>query len=162
MPPTEAETSEITWTIWKTVLDLTVQRTNGQWPVGTAESLLTGCVLIAGAWKGAVILDCTETLARRVTGIMFGVDPARATEDEIRDALGELTSITGGNIKGLMPGPSTLSMPAVVAGRDYRLIVPGSRRLSRVSFACEEDALVVTVVQRQEDPRPPGAGEWDA
>ena len=162
MSPTEAEISEITYTIWKTVLDLTVQRTNGQWPVGAEEPLLTGCVLIAGAWRGAVILDCTETLARRVTGIMFGVDPARATEDEIQDALGELTSITGGNIKGLMPGPSTLSMPAVVTGRDYRLIVPGSRRLNRVSFACEEDALVVTVVQREEDPRPPGEGERDA
>ena len=162
MPPTEAEISEITWTIWKTVLDLTVQRTNGQWPVGAKEPLVTGCVLIAGAWKGAVVLDCTETLARRVTGIMFGIDPARITEDEIRDALGELTSITGGNIKGLMPGPSTLSMPAVVMGRDYRLIVPGSERLGRVSFACDEDALVVTVVQREDDPRPPGAGERDA
>ncbi len=161
MPPTEAEISEITCAIWKAVLDLAVRPTNGDWPAGAEEPLLTGCVLITGAWKGAVILGCTEPLARRATGIMFGVDPALTTWDKIQDALGELTSITGGNIKGLMPGPSTLSMPAVVQGTDYRLIVPGSRRLGRVSFACEEDALVVTLLQSGEEPQSPGKGERD-
>ena len=85
---------------------------------------------------------------------MFDIEPAEATNDEIRDALGELTSITGGNLKSLMPGPSQLSIPAVVEGTDYRLILPESRRLVCVAFECEREPLWVTLIQREQDLSP--------
>jgi len=35
------------------------------------------------------------------------------TSDEIGDALGELANVLGGNVKAMLPAPSTMSLPTV-------------------------------------------------
>ena len=60
--------------------------------------------------------------ATAVTDAMLGLDPGdgpRPAED-VADAVGELVNMIGGNVKSLMPGPSTLSLPLVRAGRRSR------------------------------------------
>jgi hypothetical protein len=36
-------------------------------------------------------------------------------DEEIADALGELANVVGGNVKAVLPGPSTLGLPEVGA-----------------------------------------------
>jgi chemotaxis protein CheX len=78
---------------------------------------------------------------------MFGADACDVTADQINDALGELTNIIGGNIKGLLPEPSHLSMPAVTEGTDYLFSVPGSRPMAEMSFTCEGKPFQITILQ---------------
>jgi chemotaxis protein CheX len=47
---------------------------------------------------------------------MLGLDGPLDDED-VADAVGELANMIGGNIKGLMPGPSVLTLPVVASGR---------------------------------------------
>jgi hypothetical protein len=75
------------------------------------EEYLSGGVRISGAWSGLVLVHCTPALARRVAAVYFDVAPDSATQDDIRDVLGELANILAGNVKPLLPGPSRLSLP---------------------------------------------------
>lgn len=120
------------------------------------ECLVTGCVTVSGAWEGAISVGCSSALARRLTGVVFETDPDVATTDELADAIGELANMIGGNIKGLMPGPSQLSLPAVTI-RESGLAVPGCELLISQSFSCEGERIRVQVLHRaatKSEPQP--------
>jgi chemotaxis protein CheX len=54
------------------------------------------------------------TAARNVAAALLGVDLDDVTPEDVRDALGELANIIGGNVKSLMPEPAALSLPVVL------------------------------------------------
>jgi chemotaxis protein CheX len=145
----EADICRLTETVWSTVVGLEVHQIEPESKTKPGDGFVTGCVSIVGDWEGAVAVHCSLRLARQVATVMFGSDDPQA--DEVRDALGELTNITGGNIKSLLPGPCELSLPSVIEGRDYHLSMPGSRLLNRVFMECENEPLQVLVLQRDEN-----------
>lgn len=111
--------------------------------------MFTGCILITGDWEGAVTLDLPSGLARRAGAIMFGGSPDEVADAEIRDVVGELTNITGGNVKALVGGTCQLSLPAVTEGADYLMSLPGSSVVNRVQLDCDGELLLVTVLERK-------------
>lgn len=146
----ENDINRITESIWRSIAGLELVRARTIPTHDGTRPFITGCVHITGAWEGAVTVDCTIALARRVASAMFAVRAEAATESEIQDALGEMTNMTGGNIKSLLPAPSILSLPAVADGSDYRLNFPGGRKLSQVAFECDGEPLLVTLLERDE------------
>jgi chemotaxis protein CheX len=85
-------------------------------PAGTTWS---AAVTISGGWQGMVTVRLPEPLARILTQQMLGTDgdPAAGADEDLVDATGELVNVIGGNVKSLVPGPSTLSLPVVAPGR---------------------------------------------
>src|SRR5439155_874493 len=79
---------------------------------------LSASVQISGGWDGTVLVSCAEDLARRVAATMFDVDESTTTDDEIRDALGEVANMTAGNVKALVESYCRLSIPMVAEGRE--------------------------------------------
>ena len=147
----ENEICRITESIWHSILGLDVRRTVHIRLHDGTQRFLTGCVQITGAWQGAVTVDCSTRLARRIAALMFGIDPDAAKTEEIRDALGELTNMTGGNIKSLLPSPCALSLPTVAEGLDYTISFPGGRLLSQVAFDCQGEPLLITLMEKDEE-----------
>jgi chemotaxis protein CheX len=143
----ENQVSQAVESIWSTMLGLEVKPAQSAAPNRPKLTTLTGCIQITGAWQGAVKLECSGSVARRVAAIMFNIDACDVTPDEINDAVGELTNVVGGNIKALLPEPSQLSMPAVTEGTDYLFSVPGSRPLAQLSFSCEGKPFHVTILE---------------
>jgi chemotaxis protein CheX len=113
---------------------------------------LTGCVHIDGAWNGAALVECELPLARRLTAALFAREPADLALDEVRDALGEITNMVGGNLKALLPSPSRLSLPTVVEGADYAVTVPGTAPAAVASFRVGEQIVVVRVLEAVDVP----------
>ena len=72
-------------------------------------------VTVTGAWQGMVTLELPEAAAEAVTRTLLELTDV--TEPDMADAVGELVNMVGGNIKSLMPDPSTLSLPVVTVGR---------------------------------------------
>ena len=110
--PDVAQLLDITRNVWTEFLGI------GLSPVRSGQALprsvLTGClasVTIAGAWNGAVSVGCSRPLARRAAASMFALPTGDITPEHMQDALSELANIIGGNVKALLPGPSTLSLP---------------------------------------------------
>lgn len=145
MPTISADIEGITRTIWSTLFDLPLEA--GSADVPGPESSVTSCVQIDGAWHGALVMACPMPLAKTLAAQMFQAE-SEPDLDEVRDALGELANMLGGNVKALLPGPSQISLPAVAIGSDYQLSVVGTTERARVQFRCDGQPLLVTLLQR--------------
>lgn len=145
------EILQIMQSIWMSILDLPIEADGrGRERITQAgERTLTGCVQLTGDFEGAVTLDCTRSLARKCAAVMFEAEEESLTVEEIQDALGELANMAAGNVKPLLAGSSRLSLPSVVEGLDYSLIVPGAQVMNQVGFDCEGQPIVVTVLKRK-------------
>jgi len=78
------------------------------------------------------------------------MDPPESVDDDVRDVIGELANMIGGNLKsGMAPGVR-LSMPTVMEGNDYDVRVCGSQLLERLAFQCEDGDFFVTVLSTKE------------
>jgi chemotaxis protein CheX len=60
---------------------------------------LTSAVHLAGDWNGAVLLECDRRQACRFAGRFLSMDPSDTVDDVVRDVLGELANMIGGNLK---------------------------------------------------------------
>jgi len=142
----DEEIYQITETVWNSILGLKIGRREQPLPEPPEDRSLSGCVRYTGAWNGAFRLDCSFSLARRIAAIMFGCDAAQTSAEDIRDALGEVTNITGGNVKGLLPRPCRLSLPVVVVnGSGYTLHLRQTQTLTQINLECEQEPFRVSL-----------------
>jgi chemotaxis protein CheX len=148
----EQDIRDITETVWTNVLSVSAEASEDDPLRSLAGRVYTGCVQISGAWEGAVTLRCSLHLARTVAATMYELGPVEPSTDEVRDALGELTNMVGGNIKALLPGPTHLSLPVVAEGDRQSLRISDSEPVCTVWFASHGEAFAVTVLSRAEGP----------
>ena len=74
------------------------------------------------------------------------MDPPDTVDDVVRDVLGELANMIGGNMKCVLTRGIRLSMPSVVDGGDYSLRVCGTKVRERLAFQCAEGLFWITVL----------------
>ncbi len=146
----DREICELTNSIWESMVGLEVQRLDEPPPKKEGTKFLAGSVHITGSWEGTVMVACSLELARKVAAGMFGIEPEEVAEDEIQDALGEITNITGGSITNFA-SPSQLSIPSVSEEADYNVVVPGSQLVSQICFECEGQPLAVTLLRKAQE-----------
>jgi len=135
--------------IWTSILGFEIKHVPEGREIPPGQRSMIGCIQITGDWEGAVTLHCPETLARKATAVMFGLPEADICDEEVQDTLGELTNMTAGNVKTLLPSSCRISLPSVAEGTDYRLRVPGGKIMIQTGFECEGEALLVSVLVRQ-------------
>jgi chemotaxis protein CheX len=137
--------AQIVESVFGTMMNLGIGEGGTPWcPSGDR---VTAAVHFAGEWNGAVLLECDEGQACRFAGRFLAMDPPDAVDDVVRDVLGELANMIGGNLKCvLMPGVR-LSMPSVVIGSDYSLHVCGTEVRERIALGCSEGPFWVTLLQ---------------
>ena len=139
-----SELTQIVESVFQTMLSL--EAAEGQVPWFPSGERLTAAVHLAGDWNGAVLLECDRRQACRFSGRFLSLDPPGHVDDVVRDVLGELANMIGGNLKCVLTRGIRLSMPSVVDGSDYSLRVCGAEVRERISFACAEGPFWVTVL----------------
>jgi chemotaxis protein CheX len=136
--------AQIVESVFTTMMSLNVSPTDEPWlPAGDR---LTSFVHLTGDWNGAVLLDCNPRQACQFAGRILSMDPPEIVDDDVRDVLGELANMIGGNMKCGMAAGVSLSMPTVMEGRDYDMRICGAKVLERVAFQCAEGHFWVTVL----------------
>jgi chemotaxis protein CheX len=100
----------------------------------TSPEMITGAVYFAGAWKGAVLLQCNRSQACDFTARLMGIPMPQKLDDDVRDAVGEVANIIGGNLKPILPHGTVLSMPSVVEGDPSALRICGNSPIIRLAF----------------------------
>ncbi len=138
--------------VWEQVLGLEVCFDPAPAGVARPGGWLEGCVRVRGAWEGAIHLACPPALARRAAAAMFALSVPEVSVEETRDSLGELTNIVGGNLKALLPGPSTLGLPRVVEVLDADEADAGCP-LFQAAFHCQDEPLLLTIIGPGADDR---------
>ena len=74
---------------------------------------LAAFVRITGDDNLIVEIETVHEVAQAFACRMFSLAPAEVNEPELRDALGEVVNMIGGNIKGIFCGEFDLSIPRV-------------------------------------------------
>lgn len=116
LEPSLSDVQAVTQEVWDSFL-------GGDEPLllgepGATETGWSAAVTVTGAWEAMISVELPTTVAEEVCRRMLGVEDAH--DEDVADAVGELVNMIGGNVKSLMPGPSTLSLPVVAAGRMAR------------------------------------------
>lgn len=136
----ESEITQVTTLVWESVLGIVLAPRER---VSAVARPVVGCVRVTGAWNGAVTIECGESIARGAAATMFGVAPRLAGAPEIRDAIGELVNMTGGNVKALLPAVSALALPTI----EEQAVLPGAEVVTQVAFSCEGEPLIVRLLR---------------
>jgi chemotaxis protein CheX len=143
------EINELVGDIWGSVLG--IPATPAPASVRVDELRLTGFVHIQGDWEGTVTLDCPLPLATTAAAAMFGMAVEELAKEEIDDALGELTNMTGGGIKSMLAGSCKLSLPTVIEGTGFTVKSPGATLVNELTYSADGSWIVVRVFERLDE-----------
>lgn len=147
-PVSDNEITDIVTSVWEAMLGVPVAEADSP-PVLAAETArMTGTIIIAGEFDGAVSLDATRTDVVHFAACMFAMADDEVGDAEARDAFGELVNMVGGNIKNICPQPSQLSLLSIIEGVNYRVALPGTVPALQLHYDPDEGSFSVTVRTR--------------
>ena len=96
------------------------------------ESVLTYLAVC----KGSLVVECSAPVAFAFTERLMNIPTPTEYSDDVKDAMGELVNMIGGNLKGLLSVDTVLSPPLVF--HDQHSPMPQGRpKLSSIDFDCE-------------------------
>jgi chemotaxis protein CheX len=147
--PTPGKVNDIAAKVWRTVLGFRLAPVPCDPARAEAEDFVVSTVTISGAWQGILTHGCSTGLARRAAAAMFGKSPEETEPDEIRDALGELTNMVGGNFKTTLQGDCRLSLPSIADAVPYRQVEPVPT--CQQWFECEGGVVLLHVARSGAD-----------
>ncbi len=135
--------------IFDTMLGIELQPAKEEWR--PARDRLTGAVYLAGAWRGAVLLECDHGQACHFASRLMTLPVPEEVNDDVRDTMGELANMLGGNLKSVLPHGVVLSMPSVVEGSDYSLRLCGGKAvIERAAYRTPDGVFWITLVELPE------------
>jgi chemotaxis protein CheX len=108
---------------------------------------LSAVIRITGGWDSLVQVLTPRKTAVAIASSMFDMSEDELTEAEIRDAVGEIVNMIGGNLKGIVEGDSCLSLPCVgesVGATPFDNSFSGLTVTNR----CQGDPLIVRLLDR--------------
>ncbi len=118
-------------------------------PAEKSENYLVGSVNFTGEIMGIVSIGVPDALARRMTASMLGIEIDEIeSDDEIKDLLGEISNIVGGNLKSSLTDAGIacrLSPPAITIGTDFRIESLNMETYDRLVFGFQEHRGVLEV-----------------
>jgi chemotaxis protein CheX len=135
--------NNIVESIFETMMDIRVSQ--GDIPWRPASDRVTASITLEGDSQGAVSLECNRNQACQFAGRFLSMDPPAAMDDDVRDMLGELVNMIGGNIKSVMASNARLSMPCVIDGSNHEMRICGSGVQDQVAFHFTGGHFWVTV-----------------
>ena len=138
------ELAQIVESVFETMMNLEVGPSEAPWFPSTDR--VTSTVHLAGDWNGAVLLECDRKQACRFTGRFLSMDPPETVDDMVRDVMGELANMIGGNLKCVLTQGIRLSMPSVVDGGNDTMRVCGSQVQERIAFESAEGRFWIIIL----------------
>jgi len=102
---------------------------------------------LAGPWAGAGAISCTANFACQICAALLMTE-SRAVNEEVLDAVGEVTNMIIGNFKTLAEqhlGPLGLSIPTVIYGHNFTSRSTGHNDWIVLPFHCQGEAIEIRV-----------------
>jgi chemotaxis protein CheX len=138
--------NEIVASIFATMMDIPIWQSEIPWHPGGDR--VTASVFLEGEWNGAVSLECSRDQACEFAGHFLSMEAPKAMDDDVRDVLGELANIIGGNIKSAMATNDRLSMPSVIDGSNYEFRICGSEVQNKIAFSFSGGHFWVSLIEK--------------
>jgi chemotaxis protein CheX len=132
--------------VFSTMLDIELTRMDEPAP-RDLHGLLAN-VHLAGQWTGSVTLELAAPVAHGAAASMLQMDRHEVTEDDQREVAAELVNMIGGNLKSVLPGPSFLSLPTMISGRDLNLQIRDALLTDDVVLRCSTGLLRLRLYEK--------------
>lgn len=104
-------------------------------------------VSIAGDANGIIRIHAGDSFSREMAAKMLGREVEEAENDEtIRDMLGEMGNIVGGNLKSVFTDAGilcALSTPSFTTGSDFKIEAHNMENFEQLAFRCGKNDIVV-------------------
>ena len=143
--------TEIVQSIFSTMIGVDTEVEEIPWsPKGDR---LTSSVYLEGEWNGAISFECNRKHACQIAGHFLAADPPEEVDADVRDVIGELANMIGGNIKSAISNDVRLSLPSVIDGSNYELHVCGSGPQDRIAFRFPSGVFWVTIQAKDQASR---------
>lgn len=110
------------------------------------EPAMTGSISISGAWNGVVAIGFSAEAARLSAAHMLGIPLEDLRDADVVDAVGELVNVVGGNLKGIVDGPTDLSLPVVARGRNLSEQSSRARDVVDLHFVWAMEPVCIQVI----------------
>jgi chemotaxis protein CheX len=149
--PTEDDLRAIAEQVWASYLDIDGASPLLPIPAQRQDTSVAASVSVTGAWRGHVVVRCTDTASRNAAAALLGMQHDEVTTEDITDALGELANIIGGNIKSLLPEPSSLSLPHVLLDLNGTDHYPAVTRICHLTGTWLDELVTVSVLESTAD-----------
>lgn len=152
-----------TRTLFETMLQLNVEMGDPQPGTKCTENCdVSGIIGFSGDMSGSVILSFPRACAHRLVCIFTGVELGESDE-ELSDAVGELTNIIAGGTKAKFNGAKiSISCPSVVIGSGHNVRSSGDAACVSIPCSCDCGDFVLTICVKMRDADKAGAASQSA
>jgi chemotaxis protein CheX len=146
MSPNENQIRSIVRSVWSTQLGLEIQDAEGPAQPPLPETM-TAAIHISGDYHGAIVLESSRIIIRLAASIMFDLPTEELVDADERDVIGELANVVAGNIKALIAGSNSISLPTIIEGSDYRVSTLDVKSRTDFRFTLDGESMTVTIVE---------------
>ena len=137
--------------LWTSRLGLSVQVDETADNSQQEEKIWSSCVKISGSWRGAILLECPESIARHAAAMLFAADSDDMDEDDIEAAVKELADLFGKKMRPHLPEATKLSRPSIVEELGQCKAIVGMSGLSELKMSCEGRPVRIALYQAEPD-----------
>lgn len=137
--------------LWASVLGLNIGPAPTRRELAQQERVWSSRINVSGPWRGAIVIDCPESVARHAAAMLCSADAESASAEEITDALSDLAKIVGEKMRSLLPASSELSRPSVVEPSIPPHAPSGMRDLGALTLSCEGRPVRIAFLEAEAD-----------
>lgn len=115
---------------------------------GSTKGFISGTMGLSGPAEGFVAVTFNDHLARKIVCRMLQMQPGEETEDDIRDAVGELMNMIAGQAKAELVNTDhafQLSLPTVIVGGPHSVGKVRGTPVVVIEFTTENDRFEVMI-----------------
>jgi CheY-specific phosphatase CheX len=144
--------------LFDTMLSLEVDLSDREPFKNTDDFRVMGAVDFAGGVHGSIQFQVSKTFGRMITAGMLGQDLDEVQDiDTVKDVIGEMTNILGGNLKAAFCDTGLacqISTPSLTVGLDFNIEILNMDRYERFAFKLNDHDIVVEVCVKIDEPEP--------
>lgn len=136
--------------LWQSALGLDLQIGNGD--PSADETKLSSYVKISGDWKGAILLECPESVTRHASAMLFGMDPEGLPTQEMQDTVDELARMVGKSLQQILAPTGKTSSPRATQEGTGNPVLAAMRGVMQLDLSCEGRPLRISVLESEPVP----------
>jgi flagellar motor switch protein FliN len=144
--------------LFDTMLSLDVDLSDREPFKNSDDFRVMGAVDFAGGVHGSIQFQVSKTFGRMITAGMLGQDLDEVQDiDSVKDVIGEMTNILGGNLKAAFCDTGLacqISTPSLTVGLDFNIEILNMDRYERFAFKLNDHDIVVEVCVKIDEPEP--------
>jgi len=133
--------------VFRTMLNSTVERVGLGLMENNQALHPVSCIIgISGKGVGTIVLSMERSVAMKVAGIMLMMDDIKEIDNDVLDAVGEITNMICGDAKAkLAQYHLSISLPNIICGEGCWLHFPQNAHPISIPFKCPWGKLALQI-----------------